>query len=599
MIKNFYFTSVVILLTALFVVGCSNPVSPVNNDAAGGSGSIAVTGVSLDVSTATIPAGSTYQLTATIAPVDASNKAVAWTSSNESIATVNLTGLITAVADGDTTITAKSEEGSFPAVCTVTVSSTAVAVNGVSLNKTAAAIDKGLTETLIATIEPAGATNQNVTWTSDNESVATVDSLGVVTAVGAGEATITVKTAENGKIAYCIVTVNIPATGISILNDTSYHTALGKSYSVDDVIVGGKKVDLQIEYVLDPIDSNASVTFTSSDVNIATVSATGLVSGVADGEVTITATTIDGPTDSINIFVKNYIPITSIAFDEASLTVAVNDFIDPRVNTTPLLPQPYTYYSFSSSDESIAKVDADNDIWGVSVGTCQITVTSNDDPNITSTVSIEVTGDIKAPSAEMGLFIDSTQLFVRFSEPMDQSSLETIGNYSIPGKTVTSAVKGVDGADVTLTLSPALSVNETIELTIKGAPEGVKDLAGNFIAEEAKPLTYAIQPNPVLTAELTPGAGNTLYGDAGAVDPTGIQNISNLIVSVILPGDALVESNIIAYTSVESDGSLPIFLKNETITAFVFSTGTTYNFYVIDTSTFAISSVASYTYPYP
>lgn len=88
-----------------------------------------------------------------------------------------------------------------------------VSVTGVSLDKTSAELEVGGTFTLTKTIEPANATNQNVTWTSDKKDVATVDENGTVTAVAVGTAVITVKTADGGKEATCTVTVKEKTSG--------------------------------------------------------------------------------------------------------------------------------------------------------------------------------------------------------------------------------------------------------------------------------------------------------------------------------------------------------------------------------------------------
>ena len=165
---------------------------------------VAVTGVTLNETSASIVVGTTETLTAIVAPDNATNKNVTWTSSDEGVATV-ADGVVTAVAAGTATITATTVEGGFSATCTVTV--TPVAVTGVTLNKTSASIVAGTTETLTATVAPDNATNKNVTWTSSNTSVATVDDAGVVTAVAAGTATITVTTEDGGKTATCEVTV--------------------------------------------------------------------------------------------------------------------------------------------------------------------------------------------------------------------------------------------------------------------------------------------------------------------------------------------------------------------------------------------------------
>ena len=89
--------------------------------------------------------------------------------------------------------------------------STTVSVTGVSLNKTSLVLNAGETGTLSATVSPSNATNKNVTWSSSNTAVASVSG-GTVTAVGAGQATITAKTADGGKTAACTVTVTAPKT---------------------------------------------------------------------------------------------------------------------------------------------------------------------------------------------------------------------------------------------------------------------------------------------------------------------------------------------------------------------------------------------------
>lgn len=124
-----------------------------------------------------------------------------WSSNNTGIAEVSNNGTVTAKALGTATITATV--GSYTATCEVTV---AVPVTGVSLDKATMSLTAGSTGTLTATITPENATNKNLTWTSDNEAVVAVSD-GVVSAVAAGTANITVTTADGGKTATCVVTV--------------------------------------------------------------------------------------------------------------------------------------------------------------------------------------------------------------------------------------------------------------------------------------------------------------------------------------------------------------------------------------------------------
>jgi uncharacterized protein YjdB len=241
---------------------------------------VAVSGVSLNKSATGILVGGTETLTATITPSHATNQNVTWTSSDNSVATVDNTGLVTAVADGTATITVTTVDGSFTAPCMVTVSSTAVAVTGVSLNKGTLTLVEGGMETLTVTITPSYATNQNLTWTSSATAVATVNN-GVVNAVAAGTASITVTTDDGGFTAACTVTVTAPVTGVS-LNKTALSLVV---YSTE----------ILIATVAPANATNQNVTWTSSVPAVATVdNNTGLVTAVTAGTVTITATTEDG-----------------------------------------------------------------------------------------------------------------------------------------------------------------------------------------------------------------------------------------------------------------------------------------------------------------
>lgn len=166
---------------------------------------VAVTGVTLDKTSLTLEVGAEATLTATVAPEDADDKTVTWTSDKKDVATV-VNGKVTAVAAGEATITATA--GGKSATCKVVVAAAGsiVEVTGVTLDKTAATVNAGTPVTLTATVAPENATNKAVTWASSDEKIATVDENGKVTAVKPGTATITA-TAGGDKTAECEVTV--------------------------------------------------------------------------------------------------------------------------------------------------------------------------------------------------------------------------------------------------------------------------------------------------------------------------------------------------------------------------------------------------------
>lgn len=182
---------------------------------------VAVEEVKLDATAVRVPRGGEYQLTATVLPEDATYDAVAWASDDESVATVDEKGLVTAVSLGTAKI--KASVGEKYAECEVTVYG---AATGITLDKTTLELALGGTSVkLVATVEPwnVSESEKTVTWTSANTEIAVVDENGTVSPVAEGETTVTAKCAEFK--AECVVTVIKPAKV----------WAIGDYYEVDGV----------------------------------------------------------------------------------------------------------------------------------------------------------------------------------------------------------------------------------------------------------------------------------------------------------------------------------------------------------------------------
>ncbi|MBQ4529966.1 MAG: Ig-like domain-containing protein [Lachnospiraceae bacterium] len=178
---------------------------------------VEVTKVSLTAFATTISAGQTTQVYAEVQPTNATNKSVTFKSSDETVATVTNTGLVTALKDGQTTITATAANG---IAGTIVISVKTVDPVSMSLNVSTLDLTVGDTSVLGTVFVPENTTERKVTWSSDKESVAKVDANnGTVTAIGAGTATITA-TSENGLTATCTVTVkektNDKTNGVTI-----------------------------------------------------------------------------------------------------------------------------------------------------------------------------------------------------------------------------------------------------------------------------------------------------------------------------------------------------------------------------------------------
>jgi sialate O-acetylesterase len=156
-------------------------------------GAIAVTAVTINPTSASINIADSKQFSAIVSPLGASNKAVAWSSDNEAVATVDVNGLVKAIAKGSANITATTQDGNFKATAVVSV---AIPLSGVSFNTTSGMVLIGTPLQLSPIFAPTNATNTAVTYSSNKNSVATVNSTGMVSGVSPGTAIITVTTVE-------------------------------------------------------------------------------------------------------------------------------------------------------------------------------------------------------------------------------------------------------------------------------------------------------------------------------------------------------------------------------------------------------------------
>ncbi|MGN1216458.1 MAG: Ig domain-containing protein, partial [Phocaeicola sp.] len=242
--------------------------------------SVSVTSVTLSQSSISLKEGNTYQLSASVYPTNATNKNVNWSSSNTSVATVN-NGLVSAKSAGTATITCRAADGSGKyATCNVSVDAATIYVTSITLNKASASLYVGETTQLNATVSPSSATNKSVSWTSDDTSVATVSSTGLVTAKSAGTATITCKAKDgSGKQATCNISVKEDVKPTSItLSASKVSLSEGET--------------LQLTATVSPSDAvDKSVTWMSDNTTVAIVDNNGLVTAKSAGTANIIVTT--------------------------------------------------------------------------------------------------------------------------------------------------------------------------------------------------------------------------------------------------------------------------------------------------------------------
>ncbi len=253
---------------------------------------IYVTKLKLSKSTDIINLRTADTLTATITPTNATDKNLRWVSSAPNVATVT-NGIISAVNIGTTTITAFSEDGAKSDSCIVTI--TPIAVTAVKVNKTTDSIAIGGVDVLSATTTPIYATDTNVQWTSSNTNIVTVDNNGLITGISKGAALVTAISEDSGKTSSCTVTVRPNGITDITLNEPTQSLSVGKKLILTPTITPENA-------------TNQTVVWTTSDPNVATVSSTGVVTGVkaSTTDAIITVTTVDGGyTDTCDVTVIN------------------------------------------------------------------------------------------------------------------------------------------------------------------------------------------------------------------------------------------------------------------------------------------------------
>lgn len=353
--------------------------------------SVAPDAVLLNQNEIGIKKGSGYQLVATVLPDDASNKEVIYTSSDPSIASVNeITGYVSALKEGVATITVKTLINDKISECVVNVEGKNILLTKLSFNEKYISLAVGYTHSLTYTTSPKNATEINVSFSSSDSSVATVDSKGVITGVKEGSAIITA-VSSNGLVkdtTYVTVYKKGASTisnGESIKTDNYPKSISLKETSLDLSI--GSTGQLQAE--VSPDNSTKSISWSSSNSSVATVDSNGLVKAIGVGEATIVAKTINNLTATCKVTVGNY------SLNVKSILITTNYAVLP-VNSTKQLFVAFTpsnasnkSISWSSSNSSVATVDASGNVKAISPGSAIITAKSKDG-GYTDTTTIEV-----------------------------------------------------------------------------------------------------------------------------------------------------------------------------------------------------------------
>jgi uncharacterized protein YjdB len=270
---------------------------------------VAVTGVTLSPETATLAIGATRQLTAAVTPANATDKAVIWESSNPAVAEVNYDGLVTVHSAGAAAIIVTTLDGSFRAFCNITAGAEPpVVINPFELITHSLTLEVEQISQLDITVPE----QYSVTWYSLDSAVAKVNASGEVTAMGVGTTKIIAEDAAKGKVDICTVIVNEKPPKYTVRLD---HTEF--------VMNEDDRIDFKVTVSPAFPPSVTSVTWLSSNPEVADVTNGGTVIAVASGKAVITAQLLDTVFATCNITVRDvyaYAETRDVASNEATLT---------------------------------------------------------------------------------------------------------------------------------------------------------------------------------------------------------------------------------------------------------------------------------------
>src|SRR6218665_440446 len=336
------------------------------------------------------------RLNAVFTPENTTDRAVTWTSSDETVATVDANGLVKAkTATGQATVTVKSaSDPTKTAACVITVTATAKPLEGITVVPPTLTLQVNAVHELQVGVIPADATDRRVTFESSDETKASVSATGVVTAHVSGSAVITVKSvADPAKTARCEVTVtDILVTGITVTSPVAPAAVL-------------EDKTLQLGVVVEPSNAaNKELTWSSRDDSRAAVGPTGIVTGKLKGLVTITATSKDGSNIS-NTLNLNVMPkVRTIAVNPSERSVRLGTAVVTRLTATVSPSGAAQTVTWTSSDQTKAVfAPPSGALTPISPGTITITAVASDGSGTVGTVPLIVLGSNDASLSAIAL----------------------------------------------------------------------------------------------------------------------------------------------------------------------------------------------------
>ena len=493
---------------------------------------VPVASVSVNPAAANVPVGGTSQLTATAKDAAGNvltGRAVTWSSDAPAVATVSATGLVSGVTAGSAHITATSEGQSGSATITVAM----VPVATVLVAPATASLRVGTTALFIATTEDAAGnvlSGRAITWSSDAPSVAAVSVDGLVSALSSGSATITAT--SEGKSGTSSVTVSVvPVASVSVTPG-----------SVNLRVGGSTQLSATAKDSANNVLSGRIVTWSSSAPSVATVSTNGLVSAVAAGSATVTATS-EGKSGTAAITVT-VVPVASVTVAPAAVALRVGGTAQLSATTKDSANNVLTgrTVTWSSNTPGVAMVSATGLVSAVSAGSATITATSEGQSG-TSAITVTV-----VPVASVTIAPTVATLRVGTKVQLTATTKDSAGNI-LTGRTVTWSSNAATVASVSATgLVTGVAVGSASMTATSEGKSATATITVTLVPVASVAVTPAsvsllVNATQQLSAVTKDSAGNVLTGRSvtWASNATGVASVSaSGLVTGVAAGSATV-----------------------------------------------------------
>jgi len=463
-------------------------------------GSLA-TAVKFDVTKLTLNIDDYYYLETTLTPANTTQTTISFSSDDTSIAIVSKKGKVTGVGVGSTVIFAKTMTGSV-AYCTVNVLQP---VASIALSDSEISIDVKERYELSAIFTPSDVDNSNVTWSSSDTSIATVDKYGFVTGVAGGTAIITATAEDGGYKDFCIVTVNESVTDIT-LSDQFYKLGLGDTYRLTATVTGNTATD-------------KGVVWTSSNKSIVTVDQYGRIKGIKLGSATITCSAADGSgaEDTCEVTVVRL--VTNIDLDVSYITLVQGK---SYAVTATVYPSNASFVDpiWTSSDENVAIVDQNGVITALNAGDSVVRAEADDTGGAYAICYVHVIAPVSATS----ISISESEVV------MSPGETKTVAISLVPANTTetymwtsdNNAVASVDSTTGKITANDIGTANITIM-----TESGRKGTINVFVVGLSRTSIELQQYTSLLLRLQVDGSGSTNYTVRWDVDNQEIATVTN------------------------------------------------------------------------